>query len=794
MSSQTRVTLTAGLATLLGAIPLAGGFAQQRWFWYAAMAVAVVSLIGVALRLLRVPAPLIVVAQFAGLLVFHTVTFASSDGYGGIIPNGRTISDLSTSISDGMHDIQYLAAPVPARTDIVVLTSLAVGLLAIVVDLIAVSAHRPAVAGLALLALFAVATAVSARTLFFEFAGAGAGYLLLLAVEGRERLVRWGRVVSADDQVGGARHGGAVVRTPRHGTAGRIGVAAVAVALVVPMLVPGFTRNVLGNIGQGSSTSVSGEQTLGSSLNPFSSLKGSLAQSKTYGVLSVKSNQQPWYLRVTVLDEYTADGWRRGSSREASTPVGNSMHVPSDVTNLQDEGHTRPIDATVRVTAYKDDRLPVYYAPTSVTNAGKHWAYDPERSEIWNGHGSTSFGQTYHIKAAEPDPTQAELQAAKPLPQSDAMMQRWGTRPPVTPTVLKTTQQIISGDQSPWARADALNNYFTDGNHGFTYSLQTKAGSSTDALQNFLEQKQGYCEQYASAMAVMLRLAGIPSRVVLGYAQGTYDSKSKSWTITNHDAHAWVEGYFQGVGWVEFDPTPRDDGHTSPPAYQQQASSAPPVLPSPGSTSHSTTTHTSAPHTTQSTDPAAGGPTTTGGGSGGSTTPSVVGGVAAGLAVLALLFVPALVRRSARRRRYALARGPDPAVASHAAWDELSATLADLGIPSVSAESPRGTAARLTRQRSLDQVAKSGLSIIALAEERARYAPEAGVDADLPTALRAARTGLLGGVSRWRRYWITVAPRSVMLSVSASLAAGSARTNAAISGLGRVLRLRGAHR
>jgi transglutaminase-like putative cysteine protease len=793
MSSQTRVTLTAGMATLLGAIPLAGGFAQQRWFWYAAMAVAVVSLIGVALRVLRVPALLIVPIQFAGLLVFHTVTFASSDGYGGIIPNGRTISDLSTSISDGMHDIQYLAAPVPARTDIVVLTSLAVGLLAIVVDLIAVSAHRPAVAGLALLALFAVATAVSARTLFFEFAGAGAGYLLLLAVEGRERLVRWGRVVTADDQAGHPGTDRAVVRTPRHGTAGRVGVAAVAVALIVPMLVPGFTRNVLGNLGQGSSTGVSGQQTLGSSLNPFASLKGSLAQSNTYGVLTVKSNSDPWYLRVTVLDEYTPDGWRRGNSREASTAVGSSMQVPTDVTNLKDEGHTREVDATVRVTAYRDNRLPVYYAPTSVTGAGKHWAYDPNRSEIWTSRGVTDYGQTYHIKAQEPDPTQEQLLAAKQLPASNPVMRRWGAQPAVTSKVRQITQQVISGDKSPWERADALNNYFTDDTHGFTYSLQTKAGSSEDALQNFLEQKQGYCEQYASAMAVMLRLAGIPSRVVLGYAQGTYDSKSKTYTITNHDAHAWVEGYFDNIGWVEFDPTPRDDGHTSPPAYQQQPTATAPVLPSAGSTTHSATTGPSVPHSTQSTDPAAGGPTTTGGGSGGSTTPAVAGAVAAGLAALALLLVPALTRRSVRRRRYALARGPDPAAAAHACWSELLATLADLGIPSVPAESPRGTASRLARQRSLDQVATSGLSIIALAEERARYAPEAGVDADLPTALRAARTGLLAGVSRWRRYWIAFAPRSIVLSVMASLSAGSARVSAAISGLGRVLRPRGAH-
>jgi transglutaminase-like putative cysteine protease len=463
------------------------------------------------------------------------------------------------------------------------------------------------------------------------------------------------------------------------------------------------------------------------------------------------------------------------------------------VSQLEQEGHTRTIDAKVRISNYRDNRLPVYYTPTSVSGAGKNWLYDQSRSEVLSNKGVTDFGLTYTVHAAEPDPTRAQLLAAGYLSPNDSIQRKWGARPPVTSKVQAITNSVISGLSKPYERADALNDYFTDGLHGFTYNLQTKSGSSDDALQNFLEQKQGYCEQYASAMAVMLRLAGVPSRVVLGYAQGTYDDKAKRWTISNHDAHAWVEGYFNGIGWVEFDPTPREDGHTSPPAYRDSAPTDP-TQPTTVAPSSSTSQPSNQPHTTQSQSPLAAG----GGGSstsaGGSTTPATVGGALALIALVALLLAPAAVRLSHRRRRNALARGPDPGAAAHACWAEILDTMADLHIAPGPAESPRATAARLVGENSLEGPAKSALSIVALAEERARYAEEAGVDADLATALRAARSGLLATASMPRKIWIAIAAPSVMQRVGATLAAGSARTGTAVAGLGRALRLRSANR
>src|ERR1019366_6227615 len=97
---------------------------------------------------------------------------------------------------------------------------------------------------------------------------------------------------------------------------------------------------------------------------------------------------------------------------------------------------------------------------------------------------------------------------------------------------------------------------------GFTYSLilappaKGQSGSSAgyDPLTNFLVTKQGYCVQFATAMVMMSRAAGIPARMAIGFLPGTLDHGT--WTVTASDAHTWPEPYLDGMGWTRFEPTP----------------------------------------------------------------------------------------------------------------------------------------------------------------------------------------------------------------------------------------------
>jgi hypothetical protein len=76
-------------------------------------------------------------------------------------------------------------------------------------------------------------------------------------------------------------------------------------------------------------------------------------------------------------------------------------------------------------------------------------------------------------------------------------------------------------------------------------------------LESFLfEDRRGYCQQFSGAMALMLRMDGIPARVAAGFKPGIYDAAAAGWSVRALDAHSWVEVYFTGIGWVAFDPTP----------------------------------------------------------------------------------------------------------------------------------------------------------------------------------------------------------------------------------------------
>ena len=135
------------------------------------------------------------------------------------------------------------------------------------------------------------------------------------------------------------------------------------------------------------------------------------------------------------------------------------------------------------------------------------------------------------------------------------MQQRYTELPDLDPRILATLTEVVGEATTPYERVHAIHAFLTDRANGFRYSLSTEPGTSGDDLVDFLRLRRGFCEQYAGAMAVLVRAAGVPARMALGYTPGE-EQRDGSRLITTDDAHAWVEVYFQGLGWVPFDPTP----------------------------------------------------------------------------------------------------------------------------------------------------------------------------------------------------------------------------------------------
>jgi len=125
---------------------------------------------------------------------------------------------------------------------------------------------------------------------------------------------------------------------------------------------------------------------------------------------------------------------------------------------------------------------------------------------------------------------------------------------PYVPLFAKA-QQIVGHPASPYAAAVALETWFRR-TGGFTYDEQPGRPGDVPLADFVLRTKRGYCQHFAGAMALMLRYLGIPARVAAGFTSGSYDARTGTWTVTDHDAHTWVEAWFRGYGWLPFDPTP----------------------------------------------------------------------------------------------------------------------------------------------------------------------------------------------------------------------------------------------
>jgi len=115
-------------------------------------------------------------------------------------------------------------------------------------------------------------------------------------------------------------------------------------------------------------------------------------------------------------------------------------------------------------------------------------------------------------------------------------------------------RKISAGADNPYDQSLAIENYLRT---NFAYSLILTGKPGADPLAHFLfETKSGHCEYFASAMAVMVRSLGIPSREVNGFLPGEYNDVGGDYIVRASDAHSWVEVYFPGTGWLTFDPTP----------------------------------------------------------------------------------------------------------------------------------------------------------------------------------------------------------------------------------------------
>ncbi|WP_017612941.1 transglutaminase-like domain-containing protein [Nocardiopsis salina] len=414
--------------------------------------------------------------------------------------------------------------------------------------------------------------------------------------------------------------------------------------------------------------------------------------------------------------------------------------------------------------APRPDFLPLPYWARSV-DVGGQWHLDPDTHTFFTT-GNPPTGLSFTVESNVDEPTAEELADAG-RPRSLAS-DHLDVPQDVDPQVQELTDRVTEDAGSPYEAAVALQGHFDD----FTYSLQPpQVPEGNDPLAHFLfEDRIGYCEQFAGAMALMARQADIPARVAVGYTQGERTDGDR-WVVSSADAHAWPELYFEGAGWVRFEPTPADgngQGSASVPEHadpsgtgerdEESPSPSPDESPSPTDGPDAEETQepdeeSAAPESEE--DPGSG---AVGGGQGSEGGPDLswlpyAGGV---LAASALLALPALARAWVRTARRSALPGA-PAQAAHAAWREVRDTHVDLGLAWDLSESPRATAGR----SELPEEARWALWRLALAEEAARYAPDPVAGGQMREDLRTVRSALAASVGRGARTRAALLPRSL---------------------------------
>jgi transglutaminase-like putative cysteine protease len=783
-----RLTAASGVATFAASMLLYPLFQGGAWFWTSLGAVLAVVAAGLLSSRLSLPAWAAPLLGVAATWIYLTASFAASEAWAWLVPTKESVVELGRLLGVGWTDIQRFAAPVPPTEGITLLTAGGVALIAICVDLLAARVRRAALAGLPLLALATVpATILPDPISWPAFIIAALGFVSLLIADGRERVGHWGRAVLVRRTTRAASSGSSS-SGPRTAadTSGlrlsgkRIGFAAIALAVLLPALLPAmepvsfFTFGVGGRgIGKGNSISIP---------NPIANLRGQLELPERRVVLTYTNNDdKPRYLRIYALD--TFDGQQFGMTEPKGAPDNRTDNGPlPDPPGLGPEPKITNVVTDVQISdeIARLSFLPLPYPAREIRVDGD-WRADVDTLMVFSTRDEAA-GIEYQVGTSEPEPTADLLDSLDGTrPRADSRYLKLPDNLP--PEIGELATRLTANASTSYEAAVKLQQFFTkDG--GFTYNVRTQ-GHSNSALRDFLlRDRVGYCEQFAASMAVLARLIGIPSRVAIGYTGGT--KIGDRWTVGTNDSHSWPELYFEGVGWLPFEPTPAGSlgqGSARVPAYTQPRPEATgeAVTPTPGATSSSADEPVDPSNQLNPRQADREGLIATGGLPPDDSMP-LIGkiGIGAG-ALLLLLLIPAGVRLVTRNRRVRnlgwKVSGPSDDLTAEivsgkearsrhqsvaAAWAELDDVLYDYGTARETSETPRALARRLIQQHEFGAEPAAAVTAIASAVERVLFARDPGQIGPMKSELRTVRQALAATVSRGKRVRAVLLPPSTL--------------------------------
>jgi len=737
------LSIASWAAVLAALVPLLSVIAPGGWIAGVLLVTGAVFAAGFVGRRRALPAPVVSLVEVAVWVVLITAMFLRDAAIVFVIPTLHTLRLVPDLVRDAIGQIQLGTSPLPETAALAFCIVTAAGLVAIVVDHIVLTARLPLPAAIALIAVSLIPSlAVPGPFDVIGFVVLAAAILFLLRAETRTRY-----------------QPPRAAPTPPSSTSAialSIGLVAVLVAVAATPLLP--APPVRAGSGFGGGTSINASLDLGRDLrrpDPVTAL-----------TLTTTGVGAP-YLRAATLSSFNEDTWKPDSDTTSRLEGNIAFRAPDIDAGIS----VKKTTTTIHVDALNARYLPLPYPATTIKGLGEGWlAMSSNHTLVSDGTVSTS-GADYTVTTEVPNPTLEQIEASTAHSgAADAM----GLQAVIPANITQDAYQVTEGATSDYDALLDLQDWFRGPD--FQYSLEAPVqegfdGSSVSAVSDFLREKKGYCIHFASAFAIMARVLGMSSRIVVGYLPGTADTSKVTegkpivYTVSSSQLHAWPEVYFSGIGWVGFDPT---KSLGTPTGFLPAAAGGGEDV-SPSTAPSQTPTASVSPSTRADERGLRADDANTGAGAHAAANllPWALG--AAGIVLL--LLVPLLLGALRRRRRDAAARRGD----ALSAWNSVRETAIDLGVPVPVSESPRALGTRLVRDHGAPD---AETLLLVRAVEEAAYA-DTGTPADgraVRDAAAAVRTGLYLSVPGGRRLRALLFPRSLVVKPGSVFARDGAST------------------
>ena len=554
MGTEARTRLALGALLVVTLLSFGQVFDRGEYPGPALLGMIAAGIIAAGARRIGIGTGLTLLGSAAGLLWYVVLVFQARNSFYGL-PTTEALRGLLRSVQNAYDASLVDYAPVPVRPGYVMLTVAALWIATTIGEIATFRWRRPLLASLPCVGLFAFLSVVGTRSgttmVVVTFLAA---LLTFWAVESSHRLRSWGRWVAG---LGGRGAGDASEISSR--LARRMGGAALVAAIAAPAFLPALGDGLLswrsGRAGDGAPFGTA----VGGRIDLLASLRPTLVNQTGEELFYVRATR-PSYWRLESLVEFDGATWRPleglpeqsalgGIATEGQPRIYTIQEQRYEIVGLQGEAMPAAVQA-----ARVDVTEPI--RSRSEEDATFHF-----RTGSLEMRGGLVPGLGYEVTSFVPDVTFRELRNAR-IGTTDPI---YTEAPPVSAAVAALVERWTRGARSgtPVDQLLAIQERL----RRFTYSTEVESLASSDYLSLFLlETRTGYCQQFAAAFALLARHLGFPARVSVGFLPGeTTVSAPDRYIVRGTHAHAWPEVFFEGYGWIAFEPTPRD--LAAPPVY-----------------------------------------------------------------------------------------------------------------------------------------------------------------------------------------------------------------------------------